>query len=256
MKIRNPKILRLASWLGARVVRGWVGTVCYRYRSVGPQLLNNLDRLSRNFLFAFWHENMLLPACHYSGDGVRVLISTHSDGQLIADIVHRLGLQTVRGSTTRRGTEALRQLRRLCRESHIVITPDGPRGPRRVLQPGIVYLAAKTGMPIVPVAFGYSHAWRAKSWDRFAVPRPFSRGVCVTTPPLIVPRSATPDDIEPYRREVEEAMHDADRLAERWAATGRFDSRCGFVPRLLGTVTSVFESSAPEARSPKLYKRA
>lgn len=234
MKIRNPKVISALSWVGANLIRGWVGTVRYQDRCIGPRTLpDRHGRTPRRFLYAFWHEHMLVPACRYPIPDLHVLISTHRDGQLITDIVHRLGLKTVRGSSTRGGTEALRQLIRLTRESHIVFTPDGPRGPRRVLQPGIVYLAARTGLPIVPVAFAYSRAWRANSWDRFAVPLPFGRACCVTTPPLTIPRHVAPDAIEPYRRDVERAMHAADRLAESWARTGRFDPAGYTAPQLL-----------------------
>jgi len=231
MKIRNPKVMQLVSWAGAYALRGWIGTVHFQHRSVGPSPLpENPGFFKQRYIFAFWHENMLLPAYRYSRPDIHVLISTHADGQLITDVVHRLGLRTVRGSTTRDGkdrggAEAMLRLLKISRESHIVITPDGPRGPRRVLQPGIIYLAAKTGLPIVPVAWGYSHAWRAQSWDRFAVPRPFSKGYCVTLPALHIPDQVTPDNIESYRLEVEQAMHTADALVERWAVTGHFDAK-------------------------------
>jgi lysophospholipid acyltransferase (LPLAT)-like uncharacterized protein len=237
MKIRNPKVQRAVSWLGAMLIRGWVGTVHYQDRSVGPRTLpNRRGRTPRRYLYAFWHEHMLLPACRYPIPDLHVLISTHSDGQLITDIVHRLGLKTIRGSTTRGGSEALRQFLRISRESHIVLTPDGPQGPRRVLQQGVVYLASRTGLPIVPVAFAHRRAWRAKSWDRFVLPLPFGRGFCVTTPPLFVPRSVTPETIEPYRLGVERAMHEADRLAESWAATGHFEPGAYRAPELLKAV--------------------
>jgi len=223
MKIRNPKVLRAISWLGARAMKAWIGTVHYQQRSVGPCFLPFVRGVTGRYIYAFWHEHMLLPAYHYSRPDVHVLISTHSDGQLITDVAHQLGLRTVRGSTTRGGTEAMRQLLRLSRQSHIVITPDGPRGPRRVLQPGIVYLAAKTGLPIVTLGFGYSRAWRVRSWDRMAVPRPFSKGYCVTMPPIAVPRNVTPDNLEPYRTEVERSLRQADAIVEHWASSRHFE---------------------------------
>lgn len=231
MRIRNPKLLRFISWTGAYAFRGWVGTVRHLHRSVGPDYLPHAEGGNGRYIYAFWHENMLMPAYHYSRPDVHVLISTHSDGQLITDVVERLGLQTVRGSTSREGAKALRQLLRLSRESHIVITPDGPRGPRRVLQSGIVFLSAKTGLPVVPLGFGYSNAWRAGSWDRLAVPKPFSRGYSVTMPPIAIPNDVTPDNLHEYRLIVERSMHAADDIAERWAATGHFDPRCHSVPR-------------------------
>jgi lysophospholipid acyltransferase (LPLAT)-like uncharacterized protein len=101
---------------------------------------------------------------------------------------------------------------------HITITPDGPRGPRRVVKPGLVYLASRLGLPIVPAGFGLNRPWRGKSWDRFAVPRPFSRACCVTDEIIRVPATADRDTLEVYRRQVEAAITRATDLAERWAA--------------------------------------
>jgi lysophospholipid acyltransferase (LPLAT)-like uncharacterized protein len=232
MKIRNPRVIGALGWLGARLIQGWIGTVRYQYRPVGPSLDPN-RRPKGRFIYAFWHEAMLIPAFHYARPDIHVLISTHADGQLITEIIEHLGFRTVRGSSTRGGTEAMRHMLRLARESHIAITPDGPRGPRRRVQSGAVYLAARTGLPVVPIGIDFSRAWRAKSWDRFAVPLPFSKAYCVTTPPLIIPRHVTPETIEPYRLELERAMHAADRLAEAWAATGHFDPACYTAPQLL-----------------------
>jgi lysophospholipid acyltransferase (LPLAT)-like uncharacterized protein len=119
---------------------------------------------------------MLLPAYHYARPDIKVLISTHADGQLIAEACQRLGFALARGSSTRGGVEAVRDMLR-ANDTHLAVTPDGPRGPRRRVQAGVVYLAARTGLPIVPVGFAARRPWRAKSWDRFAVPRPFSRAV-------------------------------------------------------------------------------
>jgi lysophospholipid acyltransferase (LPLAT)-like uncharacterized protein len=148
---------------------------------------------------------------------VHVLISQHADGQLIAEVCRHLGFRTVRGSTTRHGVEALRQMLKAARRAHLGITPDGPRGPRRQVQPGLVYVAAKTGLPIVPAGFAYDRPWRARSWDRFAMPRPWSRATCVTADPITVPAELTREGLEEYRRRVEEALLSATDAAERLA---------------------------------------
>src|SRR5206468_6190352 len=106
-------------------------------------------------LYAFWHEHLLLPAYHYGRRDIRVLISTHADGQLIAEVCRRLGFGLVRGSTTRGGVEAVRQMLRDGGASHLAITPDGPRGPRRRVQPGVSFLASRTGLPVVPMGIGH-----------------------------------------------------------------------------------------------------
>jgi lysophospholipid acyltransferase (LPLAT)-like uncharacterized protein len=169
------------------------------------------------YLYAFWHENMLLLAYLYARADVCVLISQHADGELIADVCRHLGLRTVRGSTTRGSVEALRRMLRLARKGHLAITPDGPRGPRRRVQPGVVYLAARTGLPIVPVGVGYRRAWRTRSWDRLALPCPFSLGICVTEEPITVPPGADRQALAEYVRRLEEALHRATEIAEHAA---------------------------------------
>jgi lysophospholipid acyltransferase (LPLAT)-like uncharacterized protein len=121
----------------------------------------------------------------------------------------------VRGSATRGGARAIRQMRRISRSAHLAITPDGPRGPRRQVQSGVVYLAALTGLPIVVFGIAFEHAWRMDSWDHFALPYPWSAAVCVTLEPIHVPEKIGKDQIEHYRLKVENAMNEATETAER-----------------------------------------
>jgi lysophospholipid acyltransferase (LPLAT)-like uncharacterized protein len=180
---------------------------------------------------------MLLLAYQYGRRDIWVLISRHADGQLIAEVCGHLGFQAVRGSTTRGGVEAVRESLRLAGRGHLAITPDGPQGPRRQVQAGVVYLAARTGLPIVPIGIGLDRPWRLRSWDRFALPRPWSRAVCVTAAPITVPEGADRQQLEHYRRQVEESLHWATETAEtlaqgdrtplptRWAPLGTANGR-------------------------------
>src|SRR5436853_2474441 len=174
MKIRHPYLIRMLAPAGAWLVRLWVGTTRYRYASLGPDVEPQRGRDNARYIYAFWHESMLQPAYRYRRLGVRILISRHADGQLIADVCRHLGFRPVRGSTTRGGVEAVRQMLRASRDGILAITPDGPRGPRRRVQMGLIYLAAQTGLPVVPVGFGADRPWPCRSWDRLPVPRPFS----------------------------------------------------------------------------------
>jgi hypothetical protein len=221
MKLRNPRLISAAAWAGSWLVRAWVGTVQFRYRPLGEDVDPHRPQLPRRYIYAFWHENMLLLARHFGRPDIRVLISTHADGQLIAECCRHLGFGLVRGSTTRGGVEAVRQMLR-ARGSHLAITPDGPRGPRRTLQLGAVYLAARTGLPIVPVGIGYQRPWRMNSWDQFALPRPFSRGTCVTADPIFVPAELDRSRLEEYRLRVERELCRVGELAELWAESGNW----------------------------------
>jgi lysophospholipid acyltransferase (LPLAT)-like uncharacterized protein len=214
MKIRHPFLILTAGWVIACLVRLWVGTVRYRCRALRSQVEPTQPGLQGRFIYAFWHETILLPAYHYRGTGSHVLISEHADGEMIARACQHLGLGVVRGSTTRNGVKAIRQILDMKGRSHLVITPDGPRGPRRQVQPGLVYLAARTGLPIVPVGFAYKRAWRMRSWDRFAVPRPGTEAVGVLGEPMTVPANADKAELEQYRLRVERSLEDATRVAE------------------------------------------
>jgi lysophospholipid acyltransferase (LPLAT)-like uncharacterized protein len=217
MKLRSPWLLRLIGLLGAWLVRWWMGTLRYRVFFAGGER-HPVDHCVRRCIYAFWHETILVPTIFRVR--VRILISQHADGEMIAQACRFLGYQVVRGSTTRGGGPALLALQRHGRTAHLVVTPDGPRGPRRRVQLGLILLASLTGLPIVAFGVGYSRAWRAQSWDRFAVPMPWSTANCVVTPALHVPARLNREELEQYRRLVEDWLLAATAAAERWARGG------------------------------------
>lgn len=222
MKLRHPWLLRVAARAGAWTLCGWMRTLRYQYRPIGPSLDPTDPNLAGRYIYAMWHENMLLPAYHYSSPNFCVLLSQHGDAQIMADILRCLKVRVVRGSTTRGGVEAIRGMLKAGRDCHLAITPDGPRGPRQKVKQGLVYLAARLGLPIVPVGFGYQRAWRMHSWDRFALPRPWTRATCVTAEAIAVPDTADRDELEAYRQRVEEALIGANNAACQWAETGQW----------------------------------
>ena len=218
MKIRHPVLLRALGFGIAILVRVWIGTVRYRYRPLGENVDPNRRNLRGRYIYAFWHENLLMPAYHYSRPDIWVLISQHADGELISEACRRLGFRTVRGSTTRGGAAAVRELLDVSSRGHLGVTPDGPRGPRRRVQMGLIFLAAKTGLPVVPVGYAFDGAWRMNSWDRFAVPRPWSGVTCVTAEPVSVPQRVDKKQLELYRQQVQDALDRATEAAERLRA--------------------------------------
>lgn len=159
-------------------------------------------------IYIAWHSRLLLLPYLYRHRGLRVLISRSEDGAMIAGLVRRFGFVTVRGSSSRGGAEGLRALARAIRQGHsVVVVPDGPRGPREVLKPGVVALARLTGAPVVPAALAASSEWRARSWDEFRIPKPFSRCVVRFGAPICVPRTGATAGEETARKEIEAALN-------------------------------------------------
>ena len=188
-------------------------------RAAGVEPLRPLWQARRPLIYAVWHGRILmvpwLNARLRRREGarrVRVLASHSRDGQLMADFARRFGLDVVRGSSSRGGAEALRELVRAVRAGEdVAMVPDGPRGPARRLQAGIVALAATTGAPIVPVGVAARPARRLGSWDRFMVPAPFARCAVVFGSALEVKRH---DDREDARVRIERALQDATDTAD------------------------------------------
>lgn len=224
MKIRNARLIRAAGWLGAQVARGLIRSQRFEYRHTGPAVLPPPPEPGPRYIYLLWHEYLLLPLTKYACPLVGTLVSRHADGQVLANLIHALGCKTVHGSTNRGGIQAVREIIRDvagCR--HMAITPDGPRGPRRVAQSGAIYLAAKTGMKIAPLGLAYQRPWRAKSWDRFAVPKVFFRAKMVSGEPFDIPSHVRTDTLEQYRVKVQAEMDRLTAVAEHWAETNRYD---------------------------------
>jgi len=221
MRIRQPWLIKATAFTATWMVRLWMGTLRYRHVWHCPGANPWQRGQSRRYIYSFWHEYILFGAHCYARRDICVLVSQHADGQLIAETCRYLGFRLARGSTTRGGVEALRQMLRVGRKGHLAITPDGPQGPRRRIQPGLVYLAARTGMPVVPAGIAYERPWRMRSWDRFALPRPWSLAVLVCGEPISVPADADKAQLEEYRLRIENAMQHVTALAEQCVATGK-----------------------------------
>jgi lysophospholipid acyltransferase (LPLAT)-like uncharacterized protein len=169
-----------ARWLvaiGFRLLQIWARTIRYE---VDDRSALSSTPVTENYIGALWHNRLLLISFvlkkfvpHRPGVG---LVSASRDGDLVADLTQRSGFGVVRGSSSRFGASAMLELAALLSSGRdVLITPDGPRGPVYELGAGIIFLAQKSGAPIQPINMEYSSCWRLRSWDKFILPRPFSK---------------------------------------------------------------------------------
>jgi lysophospholipid acyltransferase (LPLAT)-like uncharacterized protein len=216
MKITHPLAIRSAALLISLWLRGWMVATKIHEELADPSL--HPSRPTRPKLYLFWHENVALGAYAYAHTGVAALISSHRDGELVAQVYRMLGGETIRGSSTRGGAKALRQMLQEGKDRHLAITPDGPRGPRRVIQPGAVFVASVTGMPLVPIGLAFRRPWRVKSWDRMVIPRFADPAYVVFGAEVSVPPDLDAQGLEHYRQLAQAAMDGAQLQAEQTAS--------------------------------------
>jgi lysophospholipid acyltransferase (LPLAT)-like uncharacterized protein len=204
-----PALTRALIWLGSILVNMLCATL--RYKVIDEA--GFLEKPSpRPVVILVWHNRILaMPVVfrryYPKRKGLLVLTSASRDGAYLSEFVRCFGMGAVRGSSSRRGAAALLDLVRSVEAGFdLCITPDGPRGPRYYLGPGALLLSQKCQVPLMPLLVEYSAFWRFKSWDGFAVPKPFSK-VTVTSLPLIdIEPSETDAAFEEKRKRVELRM--------------------------------------------------
>lgn len=163
-------------------------------------------------IVALWHNRIFVPCYIYryvlrGRAPMSMLTSASKDGTMLTTVAQDYGMRTVRGSSRRRGAAGfLDMVRELEQGCSMCITPDGPKGPRYKCHPGVIKLASLSGKPIVPLVIRYSHAWRARSWDGFYVPLPFSRVELGTPGPMYVPPNLSDSELADWCRRLEEAL--------------------------------------------------
>ncbi len=220
MKRKASFLTKLAGLGLTATVRGWMGTLDFKAAYYDSSIDPSLPTCNRRGIYIFWHEYMPFLMYLRGNCDLAMLISRHRDADVLPRLSLHFGFDVVRGSTRRGGRSALRDLIRKSRTHHLTITPDGPRGPRRRLAAGCVYLASKLNMPIVAIGLGYDRPWRMNTWDRFAVPRPFSRARALASPSIQIPPVLDRDGIERYRLRVEQLLQRLTLEAEAWAESG------------------------------------
>jgi lysophospholipid acyltransferase (LPLAT)-like uncharacterized protein len=211
-----------------------------RWDFVGRDHFDNAAAGGQGVILAFWHGRLMMASTVRSQTDKRVfmLISAHRDGEIIAKGVHSFGVEFIRGSAAnpkkpgknKGGASAIAQMIAVLKSGHVVgVTPDGPRGPGERVQKGIIRLAQMSGAPIVPAAYSVSRGPQMKTWDRFLLALPFSRGVYVAGPAIEIPKENDAETVETARRTVENALLDVTQRAD--ALVGRGDGVTGIEHR-------------------------
>jgi lysophospholipid acyltransferase (LPLAT)-like uncharacterized protein len=221
---RNKTTHAIACWLIARYIR--LVELTSRWTLLGTGAMEEMTLRGEPFIAAFWHGRMVLMPGTWrrvgAGRAMRMLISMHRDGVTISRVIGHLGIETIAGSSSRGGTDALHALIRTLRAGGPVgITPDGPRGPRMRASPGLATVASRMGVPVFAVSFSTTRRKLFKSWDRFLLPLPFGRVVVVMKGPIDVRHNAAAAGLEDMRARIEDALNEATREA---------DETCGLAP--------------------------
>ncbi len=177
--------------------------------------LRQARKTGRPIMFVVWHGKMLLPLYAHRNEKVVAMVSEHNDGEIIARTAERLGFRTVRGSSTRGGTKAYRNmLKELKLGRHCTVLPDGPTGPRYEFKMGAVQLAQRSGAILLPLTFSAKNAVILKSWDAFTFWLPFGKICLAYGPPMFLPESADTEILELCRRKIQQRMMDLQNEAD------------------------------------------
>lgn len=214
MRLRNKFILRVLAASAISVFRSLFKTLSLKFHTsegTNPYDVNVVDR----FIYCVWHDQLLIPIFGGKHRQTAALVSSNQDGSFVAAGLKSAGILAIRGSTSRGGAQAMRQLLREAEGKHIVMTPDGPRGPRRELQSGVVYLASRSGRAIVPTAFTCERGWRfGTGWTDLLVPKPFSKVHLLTGEPIHIPPDIKREELLKETARVQKAIDELNDRAD------------------------------------------
>ncbi len=209
--------LRITAFLAAGFIRliGWT----WRFEIHDQDAIDEARRGESPVIFAFWHGRFL-PLCYrYRNQQIHVLASEHEDGELIGQTIRLLGFGHVRGSSTRGGARAIRELVAKIGEGFdLGLTVDGPKGPRYKVKPGPLEISKLSGATIVPAAISSKSHWVFRSWDAFEFPKPFTKVSIRVGRPFNVPSDAGPEDVEDKRKELEGILQELTEINDRYVS--------------------------------------
>ena len=203
-----------ARYIGPTFLRTLCRSWRFRLLDTDGRRVDARPRAARG-IYALWHSQQLALTLGHRDQNIAVIVSRHRDGEIISRMVEGIGFRTIRGSSTRGGSPALREFIRAAAEGHpLAITTDGPQGPARRCKPGAVLASARTGLPIVPVAAAASRVWRVNSWDEFFVPKPGSVVYLSYGEPIPVPADIAREALADWQDRVTKAQNAASTVCE------------------------------------------
>lgn len=221
MKQEQPSFWRRL-YFNAIGIAGWILIQMlartWRWEVHGREHFLKTEEQKLPLIYAFWHGRILPATFFWRNRGIVVLTSENKDGEYIANVIHKFGYGSSRGSTSRgavKGTMGM--IRTLKKGAHVAFTVDGPRGPRHQVQQGVTWLAAYSQHPILPFHVEGKRAWNLGSWDGFQIPKPFTLVRVDIAPAMVLPRKLSDEELETKRVELETTLNNLCKAAEEWA---------------------------------------
>ncbi len=222
MRIRSPYLLKPLAILFTIVIRALFCTLRLDFSETVSGTSPYRPTEGEGFFYCVWHDSMVIPAFAGRHHRAAALTSRHVDGTFVAYVVQAVGMTTIRGSTNHVNVPTMRKLMDATRDGHIVITPDGPRGPRRKVSPGIAFLASHTGRLVVPTAYSCTRSWSVPgSWTDLIIPKPFSRVFLLAGQPIQVPQALSRDQLGQYVSQIQNEMDRIQAVVDQRASLGR-----------------------------------
>ncbi len=198
-------------WIISRVIRLLISFtgITVRREHLNHQVLKSALDEYGSVIITTWHQNIYFSIWLLRKENLTALISSSDDGEIINDVFNRYGYKAVRGSSTRGGIPAIKKLiKKLKEKKSVAITPDGPLGPPKKIQSGVILLSKYTGVPIIPWHYEASHLWSLNSWDKHKIPKPFSKIIEAFGEPFHVPKELPADEIPAFCKKLEEIMRE------------------------------------------------
>ncbi len=215
--LKKKIVVWLGPWLAYWTIK--ILGLTMRLEEVHPEIPRSFWEKGIPGIGAFWHGRLLMMPMVYQGRKLSFLVSPHRDGQVVGKALERFGFRPILGSSTRKGFSGFKQMVK-AQGSDIAIVPDGPKGPRHQVQPGVIELAKLTGRPVVPLTFSSSKRKIFNTWDQFLLPLPFSRGVFIWGEPVHVDPDGSKAHLEEKRLLLEKRLNELTNWADHY-----FDSK-------------------------------